>query len=369
MKNLFILGGSQLQMDLILEAKKLFFYTFVLDKNPECMGAKWCDEFLAIDIADKELVLKLAKKYNIAAIVTSATELGNITACYVGEKLGLYTNSYQTALNTTNKLKMKRIVNSINVKTAQYSLLDKDNKALNWSSFPAVVKPTDSSGGRGLTYVTSETELDLAINKARAYATNEQILIEEYIDANQYSIETISCNGKHQILAVTHEHIRKPPDILEKAHMIPAHLDSAAKSTLEKLIPHILDAFQIKYGACHIELKHLDNNELYLIEIASRTGGMRSEMINLAYGISYSQLLLLAALNIESALDIKPIREVWCKFIINYSMYEEYLADSKNPDLILLQPQLIKVSSKNFQANNLHESAGYYYTIKKDESS
>ena len=119
MRKIFILGGSDLQLDLILEAKKMFFYTIVLDMNAECIGAKWCDEFLHINIANKELVLKKAKEYKIDVILTSATELGNITACYVGEKLKLNTNSYQTALNTTDKTLMKKILLRQDIATAK----------------------------------------------------------------------------------------------------------------------------------------------------------------------------------------------------------------------------------------------------------
>ena len=110
MNKIFILGGSILQLDLILEAKKMFFYTIVLDMDENCIGASWSDEFLHINIADKETVLKKAREYNIDVILTSATEIGNVTACWVGERLGLKTNSYQTSLNTTDKKRMKEIL-------------------------------------------------------------------------------------------------------------------------------------------------------------------------------------------------------------------------------------------------------------------
>ena len=60
MRKIFILGGSSLQLDLILEAKKMFFYTIVLDMDKNCIGSKWCDEFLHIDISNKELVFEKA---------------------------------------------------------------------------------------------------------------------------------------------------------------------------------------------------------------------------------------------------------------------------------------------------------------------
>ena len=50
-------------MDLILEAKKMFFYTIVLDGAKNCIGSKCCDEFIHFDFSNKELVLKKTLEY------------------------------------------------------------------------------------------------------------------------------------------------------------------------------------------------------------------------------------------------------------------------------------------------------------------
>lgn len=366
MRKIFILGGSALQLDLILEAKKMFFYTIVLDMDENCIGSKWCDEFLHINIANKELVLQKAREYKIGTILTSATELGNVTACYVGEKLGLNTNSYQTALNTTNKVLMKELFVKNNLQTAKYVIINK-NKEIKWEHFPCIVKPSDSSAGRGLTYCTDKAQLKKAFIKAKSFSNTKEILLEEYIEGKQYSIETISCNGNHQVIAINDEEIHSLPTIIEMSHTIPSHINKSTKKNIMSLIPMILDDFNIRYGACHIELRVTSNGEIYIIELASRTGGMRSEMINLAYGINYSQLLLLSSLNILTKIKYLRNIEVKCNFIINNKAYEEYIDLKNDSNYIIFEPNLIENIKERFSASHLGESKGYYFLLKREE--
>lgn len=363
MRKIFILGGGTLQLDLILEAKKMFFYTIVLDMDEDCMGSKWCDEFLHIDIADKETVLEKAKEYKIDAILTSATELGNLTACFVGEKLGLNTNSYQCAQDTTNKILMKNILQKENIQHPKFQIVDESLKTT-WNEFPCIVKPSDSSAGRGLSYCTSKDELNLAFNKAMNYSSNHKILIEEYIEGIQFSCETISCNSIHQIVAINSEFIHGLPHIMEVSHTIPAAIDTVTKNLIEDIIPKILSAFNIRYGASHIELRVAPKYEVYVIEIASRTGGMRSEMINFAYGISYSQLLLLSSLNNLSKLRFSRYDSVRCNFIIDYDSYKEYLAVKRNKNYTIFEPFEIPQVSESFEAEHIGESKGYYFILQ-----
>jgi biotin carboxylase len=363
MKKIFILGGSSLQLDLILEAKKMFFYTIVLDMDKDCVGSKWCDEFLHINIADKEAVLQKAKEYKIDVVLTSATELGNLTACYIGEKLGLNTNSYQTALATTNKILMKEILVKHNIQTASYMVVN-NLQEIHRDIFPCIVKPADSSAGRGLSYCTQRDCFAKALEKGFKYSATKELLIEEYIEGEQFSIETISCNGVHQIVAINREFIHDLPNIMEVSHTIPAQIDRQIEANLELLVPKILDSFHIKYGAAHIETRIKQNGEIYVIEIASRTGGMRSEMINLSFGINYSQLLLLASLNNLSKLRWSRYSKVTCNFILDYQTYEEYIRIKNNPNFLVFEPFEIPKIKNDFQAEHIGESKGYYFILE-----
>lgn len=365
MRRVFILGGGQLQLDLILEAKKMFFYTIVLDKDSNCPAKKWCDEFLQIDFTDKEEVLQKAKEYSIDMILTSAKESANLSACYVGEKLGLNTNSYQTALNTTDKSLMKKILIDNNIKTAPYTHLTSKNLK-EWDTFPYLIKPADNSAGRGVSYGISQEGLKCSYDKAKKYSKGKKVLIEQYIDGTQYSVETISSHKEHQILAINEEQINKSPIIIEKSHSIPANISPELQEEIEQLTFKLLDIFDIHYGAAHIEFKVTDKGEIYVIELASRTGAAKSELINFAYGTSYSQLLILASLDALENIRHTLRKSITCKFIIDYETYKEYQQLKEEKRYLLFEPMQISKVDKDFQAYHLGESKGYYFILNKE---
>jgi carbamoyl-phosphate synthase large subunit len=154
---------------------------------------------------------------------------------------------------------------------------------------------------------------------------------------------------------------------METSHTIPAQIEEKIEENFSLLTPTILDSFGIKYGACHIEARVKPNGEIYIIELASRTGGMRSEMINLSLGINYSGLLLLASLNTLSKVRSSRNRKVQCNFILNYKAYEEYLSLKSNPDFLLFEPFEIPIIEKDFQAEHIGESKGYYFILETNQ--
>jgi len=362
-KKIFILGGSYLQLDIILEAKKMFFYVFVLDMDKKCIGKKYCDDFLQIDIKDKNLILQKSKEYKIDMILTSATEYGNISACYVAQELGLNTNSYQTALNTTDKSLMKEVLIKSNIKTPKYKVFGQGG-SLEYHAFPCIVKPSDSSSAKGLSYCTCEKDFKNALVKAKKYSNNNKIIVEEYIKGKQYSVECISSNAQHQILAINKEEIRSEPSITEVGHELPAKISNKLEKELNKISFDILKCFDIKYGASHLEFRVNELDEIYIIELATRTGGWRSEMINLAFGISYSQLLLLSYLDSLPTFAPAFKRNIKCNFLLDYKAYEKYLEYKENDNYLVFEPFALPDIDKDFIAYHLGESKGYYYLME-----
>jgi carbamoyl-phosphate synthase large subunit len=259
---------------------------------------------------------------------------------------------------------MKKILQQNNIKTAKYKIVKDKNTLKIWNYFPCITKPSDSSAGRGLSYCEKNKQLKNALNKAKKYSNPKEILIEEYIKGKQFSIETISCKNTHQIVAINQEHIHKLPHIMEISHTIPANTNKKTKKLIKNIIFKVLDIFDIKYGACHIELKITPKNEIYIIEIASRTGGMRSEMINFAYGINYSQLLLLASLDILSKVKKSRKDKTICNFIIDYKAYKKYLQLKNNNNYIVFEPFDILPVQKGFKAEHIGVSKGYYFVLE-----
>lgn len=370
-KHFFIIGGGDLQADLVLHAKKDFI-THVFDYNENCFCKDVADYFHPISIADKEKILELAIKFNIVGIATAATELGNLTVCYIGEKLNLGTNSYECAKNTTDKSLMKKVFERNNINHAKYFIL-KDEKDLEQiANFPVVVKPSDRSAGRGVVKVFDKENLKKYFYKAKDFSYNKIVLAEEVLKGRQFSVETISSHGKHQIIAITEEYLREGEfanDFLETQHLIPARITHHEKKIIQNEIIKVLNAFRINFGASHIEIK-LHNNIVKIIEIASRMGGWRDILAYHSYGIDYLQLLIQSSLKQElKKVNTKAKNFCLVKMIFTKEDYEFYKKlKTLKPQMIVKERIYVKNDENFSYSSSLMDSKGYYYLkISKDE--
>ena len=150
MDNYVVVGGSHLQADYIKKVKSEGFKVHVVDYDQNCLGAKNADVFHCISIDDKDKILSLAKKLKIAGIHSVATEQGNITANYVAEQLKLPCNGYRIALNTTDKSRMKEVLNKSGLATPDSIVLSSEKKLNSLDVYyPVIVKASDRSAGRG----------------------------------------------------------------------------------------------------------------------------------------------------------------------------------------------------------------------------
>lgn len=358
MKKIFILGGSRLQLDLIYEAKKLYFEVFLFDSNANCEGKKYADIFYHIDIKDKEKILEKAKEIKPLIITTIASEIGNVTACYVSEKMNLVSNSYQIALNTTNKKLMKSIAIKNGLNITKFKIINSFKCLNNWNSFPAIIKPIDSSAGRGISFISETSQINEAIEKAFSFTNEKEILIEEYIKGKQFSIETISFEGIHKIIAITEEYLTPLPKIIETQQLLPARVTDEEKKLINEFILKILDSYHIRFGACHVEVKIDNKKRLYLIEIASRMGGWRSELINFALGINYCQLLIFSLLGKEMNFQASRNDTAIVKMILSQENFEDYNMFYNNHfDNLVSLLNLEKIN----ESKHLADSNGFYF--------
>lgn len=363
MRNYIIIGGSELQKDFIEKVKENEFIAHVVDYDPSCIGAKIADHFHCISIDDVTAVLELAKSLDIAGISTVATEQGNITSNYVAEELGLATNGLEATLNTTDKARMKKVLQSHGIATPLSTevLSEQQLLALN-IQYPAIVKASDRSAGRGVALANNALELVGYYREAVEVSFNKVVLVEEYVDAPQYSIETISSQGQHQIVAITQMGFSGPPYFVETSHRLPATISEKETKLIWQFAFESLKAFDIQYGACHIEIR-MPHGKPTMIEIASRMGGWRHWMVESALSVDYLQLILDASLGkpVTFQASTEPKAAI-VRTIIGINEYNEYLErKGKNINFVI---DLVKKGRPSSDATNLIEAHGFYITLE-----
>ena len=350
---IFIIGGSPLQQSL-LQAASVEYTTYVIDGNPDCFLRTQCDFFIYHDFSDIEGLIQYAKEIKPILTLTIAGELANSVEC---------------VYNTLNKIQMKRCFVENNIPSPKLLFVGSENNSeINYADikFPCVVKPAQSSAGRGVRLVYNEKELKKILPQVIQISNDKHAMIEEFEEGIQYSVETISSNSKHQIIGITKEFFSNPPYFAEIEQLFPVSLNHELTMKIEKLIIQTLNALDVQVGACHIELRITPDERITIIEVASRMGGWRSELISIAYGIDYPKLLINAHNhNLEKICFPDKHYFAMVKMVFNEDNQTRYNDLLKNKNFEVSPITWLKPLTSNAKTS-LIDSSGYYF-IKIDK--
>jgi biotin carboxylase len=298
---LAIIGASYLQLPLVQKAKEMGVETHCFAWTDGAVCKDYCDFFYDISVTEKETILKICKELNVDGVTTIATDLPMITIAYITQEMGLVGNSFATAVQSTDKAIMRSCFDKEKVSSPKF--LDVSSALIELPKvykLPVIVKPVDRSGSRGVTKVDDIEQLEKAISIALEQSISGRAIVEEFIEGQEVSVETISWKGKHYILAVTDKVTTGAPHFVELEHHQPSDLSSEIIEKIKILTLEGLNAVGITYGAAHTEVKINEEGMPFIIEIGGRMGGdfIGSDLVRLTTGYDYVKAVINVALNI-----------------------------------------------------------------------
>lgn len=321
-KKVVIIGANDFQNPLILKAKELGYETHVFAWKDGSIGEKTADFFYPISIVEKEEILEKCREIKPDAVLTIASDLATITVNYVASKLGLTCNSLECTEISTNKFKMRQAFKKANIPVPKFEIVDENTNLdiLNGMEYPLIVKPTDRSGSRAINKILKKEELSDAIKLAVENSFEKKAIVEEYIDGDEFSAESISFHGKHNFLTVTRKQTTGYPHFIETGHIEPAGLSEEIIEKIKNAILPALDSLKIENGASHAEFKITPNGDIRIIEIGARMGGdcIGSDLVKISTGYDYVKMVIDVALGKEPVLEKVSVPKIAViKFIFN----------------------------------------------------
>ena len=309
-RNLAIIGASYLQLPLILRAKEMGFRTHVFAWAAEDVGEAAADVFWPISIVEKERILEKCREIGICGICSIASDLAVVTVNYVADALGLPGNSVESTARCTNKHAMRMALERAGDPSPRSILVDGDTDPTAYGlAWPVIVKPTDRSGSRGIRLVKRPEDLAEAVREAREQSFEKRVLVEEFAEGKEYSVEYISFRGKHTFLAVTEKFTTGAPRFIETGHREPAPLSEDTRARIRQVVEHALDTLGVENGASHSEVKIDGEGRIRIIEIGARMGGdcIGSDLVPLSTGMDFVGMVIRVACG--EAPDFTRIRE------------------------------------------------------------
>jgi len=106
------------------------------------------------------------------------------------------------------------------------------------------------------------------------------VLIEEYLDGPEFSVEMFTWRGETICIGITRKGVTGKPYFVEHQHIFPATLAPHIASSMQESVRLALEAVGITSGPTHTEVKLTPDGQTAIIEINARlAGGMIPELI------------------------------------------------------------------------------------------
>ena len=303
-----IIGASVLQLPAILKAKEMGLHVAVVDFNPQAIGIPFADKYYNASTMDEDAVLAAAEDYQPDGIMTLATDMPMRGVSKVSDKLHLHSINYQTAVKATDKYDMIKAFKEYSVSSPWYFVVDtlEELKAHeNDVKFPCIIKPTDNAGSHGVAKVHGFQELLDNYEYAHQNSRHGKVIVEEYLEGPEVSVEVMVVDGKVNILQITDKITTEAPHFVELGHTQPSQLPLAIQEAIRDVTIAACNAIGIDKGPAHVEMKVTQRGPV-MIELGARMGGdnITTHLVPLSTGIDMVGCTIKVALGEQP--DIKP---------------------------------------------------------------
>lgn len=249
------------------------------------------------DVADlKAHIEKLP--YKIVGVF-GGSEPGVELADRLSELMGMPTSNGTELLEARkDKAEMQERLRKCGVRAAEQFKSGNLDELVKWSTdrgqWPLVAKPTGGSGSDGIFVCHNETDLKSAhegiIGKLIDGKGQTQIALQEFLQGDEYIVDTVSYGGKHLCIAIWVYSKRRglpwnPHAIISECNMLLPPMGEK-QDELVSYVFDVLNAVGLQYGPCHTEVMFTPRGPV-LVEVNARMHGLQGpRLIELATGIS-----------------------------------------------------------------------------------
>ena len=267
-----------------------------IDPCPDAFCKDDTDAFEVVGGQDFDGTCEVVEKYGIDAIVTAATDKPLVMMARIADKYGFPFFSVDTARWSTDKFLMKERFELGGIPHALGRLISKVEDADDLV-YPVIVKPRDNSGSRGVKLCRNQDELRESLGEALDNSHLDTVLVEEYIEGPEYSIEGLHYDGKSEVIQFTEKKTTEFPYNVELGHKQPALLTDKQKDAIREIVGKIGASLRFENCPSHTELK-INDRGIFVIETSPRLGGdfITSTLVPLSTGINMEDQLLNIAL-------------------------------------------------------------------------
>jgi biotin carboxylase len=302
-KTVLFIGGGRHQRRAIARVRELGVRVVAVDRNAEAPGLAEADLAEVVDFRDAEAVAAAGRRRGVDGVLTVAADSAVPVVAAVAERLGLPGIGSDVAHLFTNKIAMRRRLAEAGLPQPRFAALRtlaEARAAAGTVGYPAVLKPADSAGQRGLFRVSSDDELDAHLHASLAASRSGEAILESFHEGLEVNTLLVARGG--DVRLVTASDRLRPGGIgfgVALAHVYPSSLFGDALDDVEEVAVSTVHALGLRDGIAYPQLLVSDDG-VRVVEVAARIpGGQMVEVPRRGVGIDLVEVAVRLALGEE----------------------------------------------------------------------
>jgi biotin carboxylase len=304
MKTILFIGAGRHQRRAILQAKERGLRVAAVDRNPDAPGLKEADIAKVVDFADTDAVLKATARLKFDGVLTVSADRAVPVVAAVAEARGLPGIGTETAHLMTHKVAMRRRLADAGVPQPRFAAirsLSERRRAADEVGFPAVLKPADSGGQRGVFRVESVDDIDAHLHEALVASPTGEAILEQFIEGTEMNGIVIA-RGDDAIPLTLSDRLRPPGQGFGVGwiHVYPATTFGAQLEESERVAVHTVHALGLQNAIAFPQLIAAPDGSVQVVECAARIpGGQMADLVRFAVGVDLVDVQIRMALGEE----------------------------------------------------------------------
>ena len=304
MSSVLFVGAGRHQRRAIAQARARGLRVVAVDRNAEAPGLALADAAEVVDFADVDAVESVARHHAVDGVLTVSADRAVPVVAAVTERLGLPSIGTAVAHRMTHKLAMRRTLAEEGIPQPAFAAvrsLAEGRTALEAVGLPAVLKPVDSGGQRGVFRIDSPGDLESNLHLTLVESPAREAILEGFVDGVEMNGLVVARHGDARLVTLSDR--LRPPGIgfgVGWIHRYPASIHSDQLELAERTAERAATALGLRDGIAFPQLIASADGGIAVVEVAARIpGGQMTDLVRHAVGVDLVEVALRLALGEE----------------------------------------------------------------------
>ena len=286
-EKVLLIGTGATAAPILSAIRDMGFFVGVIGGKRNDICHKLADASHVLDYSDPKNVESVFLNEKYQYIVPSCNDESYFSGSHVASKYDL--PGYDSPENTRvihNKKVFRETLQKFTSHSPRFQFLAKGdalNKALR---LPLIVKPAESSTGKGINVVLNQSLLASSIETAEKVSRDGQVILEEFFSGSLHSVSMYFDDSKPKFIFFADEYCTDYEFAVNESNF-PSTINSVLRSRMVEEICHIFEQLDLVDGLLHVQVL-VDGDQFIIVEAMRRCpGDLYGTLIEMGSGFEY----------------------------------------------------------------------------------